>query len=430
MFYAMTQITGSLIVTLGYYFVIFEEHYGLKKSIPMILSATVLWIFIGSSQILSKEELESIFSHEFLEFCKIFFFITVAISYVFALEEFGFFQILHKSFAQRSLSSRRLFWMTGLATFCLSPFLDNLTASLLMGQIFLSFAPNEAKLIRFSFLNIVLAANAGGVFSPFGDLTSLMIWQAGLVPTSAFQCLMLPSIVSYLVPAFVLSLQFENRELPRIDFKKTETSGSGVIAVLFFITILFTLLSQYCFGLPPVFGMLSGLGFLALYEHVHHRSTPSTLFSRLKRMDWDILLFFYGIILSIEGLKALGVLDILSHWLYTSLPTFLGFTDILWMASIGHIMMGMVSAIIDNIPIMAAVLKMPLVLSLGSWLLLTLTTGIGGSLLSIGSAAGIALMGLSRNHYTFQSHLKWTPLILLGYVLGIASHFWLNATLF
>jgi len=426
----INQITGSLIVTLGYYFVIFEEHYGLKKSIPMILSATALWIFIGLTQIMSKTELEYIFAHEFLEFCKIFFFIAVAISYVFALEDFGFFQILHKFFAQRSLSSRKLFWMTGLAAFCLSPFLDNLTASLLMGQIFLSFAPNEAKLIRIGFVHIVLAANAGGVFSPFGDVTSLMIWQAGLIPTSAFQYLMLPSVVSYLVPAFLLSLQFENRELPHIDFKKTGTSGCGAIAILFFITILFTLLSEHYFGLPAVFGMVSGLGFLALYEHLHERDTHTSLFTRLKRMEWDVLLFFYGIILSIEGLKVLGVLDILSHGLYTSLPALFGFTDILWTASIGHILIGVIATILGNIPIMAAVLKMPLVLSLGSWLLLTLTTGIGGSLLSIGSAAGIALMGLSKNHYTFQSHLKWTPLILLGYALGIATHFWLNAALF
>jgi len=430
MLYLIPQLIGGFIVALGYYFVILEERYHLKKSVAMIVSATVLWIFIGLSQILPKEELGDVFAHEFLGFCEIFFFITVAMTYVLSLEDFGFFQTLHQFFAKHRLSTRGLFWMTGLAAFCLSPFLDNLTTALLMGQILLSFAPKETGLIRLGLINLVLAANAGGVFSPFGDLTSLMIWQRGFVSTFSFRYLFIPALLSYIVPAVLLSLQLENKILTPQAQKDSSLHGCGAIAMLFVCTIAFTLLSEHFFGLPAVFGMLAGLGLIALYEHHHHGRLTTTLFSRLHRMDWDTLLFFYGIMLSIEGLKVLGVLAVLSDTLYHSIPNFFGLHSVLWASTMGHVLIGLLSALIDNIPMMAAVLKMNLELPLGSWLLLTLATGIGGSLLSIGSAAGIALMGLSKKHYTFQSHLKWTPIILLGYAVGISSHFWLNAGLF
>ncbi len=423
-------IIGSLLVASGYYFVIFEEKYHMKKSIAMVLTATLLWIFIGLSQITSPEAMSELFAHEFLGFCEIFFFITVAMSYVLTLEDFGFFQTLQGVFAKTQLSARKLYWLTGLGAFCLSPFLDNLTTALLMGQILLSFAPKEERLLSVGMIHLVIAANAGGVFSPFGDLTSLMIWQKGYVSTLAFGYLLIPSFISYIIPAILMSLSIPNTILPTTP-SSTAHSGCLMIGGLFALTIAFTLACEHFFGLPAVFGMLFGLSLIALYERTHAPKTLETsLFTRLSRMDWDTLLFFYGIMLSIEGLKVLGVITALSEGLYTGLPAIVGLSSPTASAGLGHTMIGLFSALIDNIPMMAAVLKMNLTLPLGSWLLLTLTTGIGGSLLAIGSAAGIALMGLSKNHYTFQTHLRWTPVITLGYGIGIFAHFWINGNLF
>jgi Na+/H+ antiporter NhaD/arsenite permease-like protein len=146
---------------------------------------------------------------------------------------------------------------------------------------------------------------------------------------------------------------------------------------------------------------------------------PFDIFRNVERAEWDTLFFFFGVVVCVGGLGFLGYLTLLSDVMYHQ-----------WGPSAANISVGVVSAIIDNIPIMFAVLTMHPDMSLGQWLLVTLTAGVGGSLLSIGSAAGVALMGQARGVYTFFSHLKWTPVIALGYAASIALHMWLNARLF
>jgi Na+/H+ antiporter NhaD/arsenite permease-like protein len=142
-------------------------------------------------------------------------------------------------------------------------------------------------------------------------------------------------------------------------------------------------------------------------------------FQQIERVEWDTMLFFFGIIFAVGGLGVLGYLGLVSEYLYGDLgPT------------TANITIGALSAIVDNIPMMFAVLTMDPQMSLGQWLLITLTTGVGGSLLSIGSAAGVALMGQARGIYTFSNHLKWSWAIALGYGLSIITHMYLNAKLF
>ena len=143
------------------------------------------------------------------------------------------------------------------------------------------------------------------------------------------------------------------------------------------------------------------------------------VFGRLARAEWDTLLLFYGVVLCVGGLGFIGYLSVLSQYIYIDLgPTR------------ANIMIGFLSAIIDNIPVMFAVLSMQPDMSLGQWLMVTLAAGVGGSMLSIGSAAGVALLGQARGMYTFFSHLKWTPVIALGYAASIATHMWINANTF
>ncbi|MCP5079225.1 MAG: sodium:proton antiporter, partial [Psychromonas sp.] len=146
---------------------------------------------------------------------------------------------------------------------------------------------------------------------------------------------------------------------------------------------------------------------------------PFDVFSRVAKAEWDTLLFFYGVVLCVGGLGFIGYLGLVSDVMYNQ-----------WDITYANIAVGIISAVVDNIPVMFAVLNMQPDMSLGQWLLVTLTAGVGGSLLSIGSAAGVALMGQARGIYTFAIHLKWAPVIALGYIASILVHLWLNASLF
>jgi Na+/H+ antiporter NhaD/arsenite permease-like protein len=142
------------------------------------------------------------------------------------------------------------------------------------------------------------------------------------------------------------------------------------------------------------------------------------VFRKVAGAEWDTLLFFFGVIVSVGGLGFIGYLELTSVAMYTSLG-----------ATYANVLVGVLSAIVDNIPVMFAVLTMQPDMSLGQWLLVTLTAGVGGSMLSIGSAAGVALMGQSKGLYTFGSHLRWMPVIALGYAASIVVHMWMNSSL-
>lgn len=207
--------------------------------------------------------------------------------------------------------------------------------------------------------------------------------------------------------------------------------------MLFLTTIVTAVCFHNFLHLPPAAGMMLGLGYLGFFsyylmkkEHrfneiddnpLAHRAyrakpDPFDLFREVARAEWDTLLFFYGVILCVGGLAQFGYLELVSSFLYQDLG-----------ATAANVMVGILSAIIDNIPVMFAVLTMNPDMVLDQWLLVTLTAGVGGSLLSIGSAAGVALMGAARDVYTFGAHLKWTPVIALGYAASIAAHLILNA---
>lgn len=209
-----------------------------------------------------------------------------------------------------------------------------------------------------------------------------------------------------------------------------------MIIALFFITIAMAVVAHSALGLPPVLGMMTGLALLQLYafvlktqgEKTHLPNNPNgelshpipyDIYSKVARAEWDTLFFFYGVILCVGGLGFLGYLTMLSQTIYGD-----------WGATNANIAIGVISAFIDNIPVMFAVLSMMPDMSVGQWMLVTLTAGVGGSLLSIGSAAGVALMGQAHGSYTFFGHLKWTPVIALGYAASIATHMLLNKHLF
>jgi Na+/H+ antiporter NhaD/arsenite permease-like protein len=170
-------------------------------------------------------------------------------------------------------------------------------------------------------------------------------------------------------------------------------------------------------------GMMVGLSFLMLYGYRLHliyskdeeKDGDFDVFSSVRDSEWDTLLFFFGVVFAVGGLGYIGYLELASVAMYDGLG-----------ATTANILVGLLSAIVDNIPVMFAVLSMNPDMDLYQWLLVTLTAGVGGTLLSVGSAAGVALMGTSKGMYTFFSHLKWTPAIAVGYVASIIVHYWIN----
>ena len=574
---------GIAIFIAAYVLVPLENHIHMRKSKPVLLAGGLIWVLVAVVYTESGDpaHAQEAIRHSLLEYAELFLFLLVAMTYINALQERNVFQALRAWLVSKGFSLRGIFWMTGLLAFVLSPIADNLTTALLMGAVVMAIGASNRKFVALACINIVVAANAGGAFSPFGDITTLMVWQKGRVEFTQFFMIVVPSIVNWLVPAVLMSFAVDKTTPPAVDERISMKYGATVMIGLFIATIATAVSFHNFLHLPPAAGMMLGLGYLGIFSFylkkreglmflhagmlgagrdesrnpvrllrqygkdvgeyldsqpypafmidashtiVHwnsaleqltgmsaqemvgskrqwqpfypqerpvladlvidsvpkiqvgqfyagiHRVNPISdeafdacnffehlgdggkwlMFSaapvrdesgkfigavetfedmtdhqkRVRQFDimesiahaeWDTLLFFYGVILCVGGLSQFGYLAVVSELLYTDLG-----------ATMANSLVGVLSAIIDNIPVMFAVLTMDPAMSLGQWLLVTLTAGVGGSLLAIGSAAGVALLGTARGLYTFGAHLKWTPAIALGYVLSIYCHLVIN----
>jgi Na+/H+ antiporter NhaD/arsenite permease-like protein len=577
---------GILVFIAAYALVPLENKIHLRKSKPVLMAAGVIWVLIAIAYIsigdthTAHEAIKS----NLLEYAELFLFLLTAMTYINAMEERNVFQALRAFLVSRGFSLKMIFWVTGLLAFFISPIADNLTTALLMGAVVMAVGGNNKKFVALACINTVVAANAGGAFSPFGDITTLMVWQKGKVEFAEFFLIFIPSIVNWLVPAIVMNFAISNAKPEVAKEKILMKYGTWGIIVLFLCTITTAVTFHNFLHLPPAAGMMLGLGYLGAYSYYIKRyegqaerydyilgargsesmyplsniiksenppgknidSLPVAAFAidtshtithwnramknltgipaseaigtknqwkpfyqeqrpvladlilnympgkevekhyeeqfrespyienaydaldffpslgkdgkwlsfsaaplndpkgntigvvevmedfteskqaakqfdlmkNIARAEWDTLLFFYGVILCVGGLSQFGYLGLISHYMYADIgPTF------------ANTMVGILSAVVDNIPVMFAVLTMDPVMSHGQWLLVTLTAGVGGSMLSIGSAAGVALMGTARGTYTFGIHLKWTPIIALGYAASILVHLLVNARL-
>ena len=414
-------ILSLITFIIAYAVVMVEEFSHLRKSKPVILSAAIIWAIIAFHFSSNKDyaiEIEHALEHNILEFAELFLFLLVAMTYINSLEERKVFDVVRYQLTSRGFSFRQLFIFTGIITFFLSPIADNLTTALVMCSVLMACGKGNAKFISIGCINIVVAANAGGAYSPFGDITTLMVWQAGIVEFFTFFKIFFPSVINYVIPAAIMYF-FIPKEKPKVSTEKDYMKRGGrVIIFLGLFTIFSAVNFHNILHLPPMLGMMFGMGLLGLYSfYLQITHDPSVedqkfdFFRKVSKAEWDTLLFFFGVILSVGGLGFIGYLSLVSEFLYVDLgPT------------LANSIVGILSAIVDNIPVMYAVITMRPEMSIDQWLLVTLTTGVGGSLLSIGSAAGVALMGQARGYYTFFGHLKWTPVIFLGYVASIYLH--------
>lgn len=425
------------IFVLAYMLVVLEEFIHLRKSKPFILAAGIIWALVAFAYMGRgiSHSVEKAISGFMAEFGELFLFLLVAMTYVNSMSERKVFDALRSFLIGKGLSFRTLFWIIGFLSFFLSAVIDNLTTALVMCAVTLAIGQSNLKFTSTTCVNIVIAANAGGAFSPFGDITTLMVWQSGIVSFWTFFNLFIPSGVNYLVPALLMQFAIPSGT-PAVTKEVVHMRRGGLtIVVLFICTIATTVCFHNFLHIPPFLGMMTGLGFLKLFGYylkITHVPTPEDSpdygqvgdieafdsFQQVARVEWDTLLFFFGVIMCVGALSFVGYLSLASEWMYLGLgPT------------LANVLVGTLSAVIDNIPIMVAVLHMNPAMDLQQWLLVTLAAGVGGSMLSVGSAAGVALMGQARGMYTFFSHLKWTPVIALGYLLSIAVHLWLNSDL-
>ena len=432
------------IFVIAYLVVMGEEFLHIRKSKPVLVAAGIIWLCIGAVYASHGDHhtAETLVRHNLLEYSELFLFLLAAMTYINTMEERGVFDAIRVWILNKGFSLRVVFWVTGALAFMLSPIADNLTTALIMGAVVMAVGGSNTRFIAMACINVVVAANAGGAFSPFGDITTLMVWQKGLVSFSTFFNLFLPSLVNWLVPAAIMSVFLGKGQPESSGEEKINLRPGAIVVVVLFLCTIATAVSFHSFmHLPPVLGMMFGLGVLKVYgfflrrrdHHKGHTTETSNvfeetghaggeafdIFKRLEKAEWDTLMFFYGVILCVGGLSTIGYLGMIADAAYGP--------ETVTAANIG---VGVLSAIVDNIPVMFAVLVMQPEMDMGQWLHVTLTAGVGGSMLSIGSAAGVGLMGTARGYYTFFAHLKWAWAVALGYVASIAVHFWVNAALF
>ena len=427
---------------IAYLLVMAEEFTHLRKSKPVIIAAGLIWAFIAwvyASHGLPHAAEQAV-RHNLLEYAELMLFLLVAMTYINAMEERRVFQALRAWLVRSGFGFRSLFWITGILAFLISPVADNLTTALLMCAVVLAVGGDNSRFVTLGCINIVVGANAGGAFSPFGDITTLMVWQKGIVEFWTFFALFIPSLVNFVVPAAIMHFAVPDLKPDAADERVIMQRGAKRIITLFLLTIATAVSFHNFLHLPPVLGMMTGLGYLQVFgfflkktahkdhgdqpddvEHDAQMGTPGAfdVFSPVAKAEWDTLLFFYGVVLCVGGLGFIGYLGMASELMYTD-----------WGATNANIAVGLLSAVVDNIPVMFAVLTMNPEMSTGQWLLVTLTAGVGGSLLSVGSAAGVALMGQARGKYTFFGHLKWAPAIALGYAASIWVHMLVNKAYF
>jgi len=432
-----------VIFAVAYGFVMAEEYTHMRKSKPVLLAAGIIWGIIGWIYTTHgfTHAAEIAVRHNILEYAELFLFLLVAMTYINAMEERQIFETLRVKMVSAGFSLRQIFWLTGVLAFFISPVADNLTTALLMCAVVMAIGKGNVKFVSLACINIVVAANAGGAFSPFGDITTLMVWQKGIVSFGTFFNLFIPSVVNWIVPAVIMSFAVPKVEPATCEVDVKLKRGALVVIGLFLATIATAVSFHNFLHLPPMMGMMTGLSYLKLYgyylkkTHKNAEDHPDydpekaeerlgdvvafDVFRSVARAEWDTLMFFYGVILCVGGLGFIGYLAVVSQIMYVS-----------WGPTTANVLVGFLSAIVDNIPVMFAVLSMEPEMSMGQWLLVTLTAGVGGSMLSIGSAAGVALMGQARGMYTFGGHMKWMPVIALGYFASIATHFFVNGRFF
>ena len=424
----LTAIAAIFVVI--YAAIALEHPLGISKTATALLGAGLLWtiyaVTIGDHALVSHQLDESVAST-----AQIVFFLIGAMTIVEVIDAHDGFEVITSRI--NTTSQVTLVWLVGFVSFVLSAILDNLTTTIVMISLIQRLIARRDDRLLFASL-IVIAANAGGAWTVIGDVTTTMLWIGGqITPLNIMRALFLPSLVNLLVPLTFISLSLRGKTIA------APQAESGLLAIdrfernLMFYLGLGVLIAVPAFKtlthLPPFMGVLLGLGIVWLVGEVLHRDKdehvrrPLSLAHALTRIDMGSIVFFTGILLAVACLEHAGLLTMLARWLAATIDR----QDVI------VVVLGLFSAIVDNVPLVAATMGM---YDLGHyptdsflWEFIAYCAGTGGSILIIGSAAGVAAMGLERIEFLWYARRIAVPALagyLAGAVVYVAQHTWLH----
>jgi len=389
--------------------VVFEEVIHVNKAKSTLFIGTLCWLLAylfpphgASSHSITKELNENL-----LEIATLWLFLMAAMTFVAYLNSKGFISNLVQRFLPERMSERKFMFLIGAFAFIFSSFADNVTATLVSVAVIVSLDIPTRQRLKYATL-IIFAVNSGGVSLITGDVTTLMIFLEGKVSIANLLLLIFPSLTAVFVLACLLSRNLKGELSFTREIKAIERNDK-IIAGVFLLTIFTTLLFNAVFQIPPVLTFLFGLSCMFLIAQYLVRKTDQSVLNYIREIEFDTLLFFLGVLLIVGMLKEIGMLKNLTL-IYQVMDT-----------SVANYILGMLSALLDNVPLTAALLKAEIEMNLSNWLALTYATGVGGSLLVIGSAAGIIAMS-KVNELNFISYLSMFGYLLMAYSVG----YWLS----
>ena len=412
-----------IIFVLGYTAIALEHPLKINKAATALLTGVLCWtIFVAFS---SDKHIVAEFLTEHLgEVAGILFFLLGAMTIVELIDAHDGFEIITTRI--QTTNKKKLVWMLAFITFFLSAVLDNLASTIVLISLLRKLIPDKKERLLFAGL-VVIAANAGGAWSPIGDVTTTMLWIGGQISAGTIiSHAIIPSLVCLVVPTFFISLQLKGNfeKVSRIETNINYTSSARERNTVFWLGVgclLFVPIFKTITHLPPYMGILMGLGIMWLITELIHNGKSEvekgllSVNHALKKIDTPSVLFFLGILLSIAALEASGILGNMAGWMNEKISNI----------NVVIISFGFLSAIVDNVPLVAAAQGMFSMNQFPAdhsfWIFLAYCTGTGGSSLIIGSAAGVAAMGIEKIEFIWYLK-KITWLAVIGYLSGAAVY--------
>ncbi len=406
-----------LVFLVGYLAIIFEHKISINKSSSALLEGTLCWTVVSLISTNMHDTTEKLM-HHVGEIAAILFFLIGAMTIVEIIDTYNGFDIITTKINTRN--QVKLLWIICFITFFLSAVLDNLTTTIVMVSLVKKLI-NERK-IKLLFVGmIVLAANAGGAWSPMGDVTTTMLWIGGNISAKNIIInLFLPSLVCMLLPLIILSFSLKDKLKEKVMDENVENNffGKSIIFWTGIIGLIAVPIFKSATHLPPFIGMLLVLGIiwaiseLLLKNKEEEHKSKYSVFKALEKIDIPSIMFFLGILLAVSALETVGVLANAANWLTSTIKN----------QTITVTLIGLLSAVVDNVPLVAAAMGMysleQFPIDNQFWELLAYCAGTGGSALIIGSAAGVAAMGIEKvEFFWYVKKISW--LALLGYFAGI-----------
>ena len=418
-----------IVFIVGYLAIAFEHPIRINKAASALLTGVICWSIYALSGS-DKELISENLSHHLAEISGILFFLLGAMVIVELIDAHDGFEIITERI--QSTNKKKLVWIIGIITFFLSAILDNLTTTIVMVSLLRKLIPSHKDRLILAGL-VVISANAGGAWSPIGDVSTTMLWMGHQVTTvNIIIKTILPSVVCFVIPAFIMSMQMKGF-IERDESKKEKLLSTSherkAVFIIGLACLLFVPVFKTITHLPPYMGIIFGLGLMwVTTEMVHSGKDESekgllSVNHALRKIDTPSILFFLGILLAVSALQSTGILTTVSNSLDKSIGNI----------SIITIIIGFLSAIVDNVPLVAAAQGM---YSLDQyptdhffWEFLAYCSGTGGSILIIGSAAGVAAMGMERIEFGwYLKKIAW--LAIIGYLAGagvfLLQHYLLN----